>query len=68
MGTPLTLYSYVDKGAMLNVGNANLTYLSYDMCFNPNTGRRATARRPTPSRAPGRRSPQTGAVGNPRDR
>ncbi len=38
MGTPLTLYSYVDKGAMLNVGNANLTYLSYDMCFNPNLG------------------------------
>jgi hypothetical protein len=36
MGTPLTLYAVVDKGAMLNVGNANLTYLSYDMCFNPN--------------------------------
>lgn len=35
MGTPLTLAAVVDNGAMLNVGNANLTYLSYDMLFNP---------------------------------
>jgi hypothetical protein len=30
---PLTLQTVVDSGAMLNVGNADLTYLSYDMLF-----------------------------------
>lgn len=33
---PLTLKTVVDNRAMLNVGDANLTYLCYDMLFNPN--------------------------------
>ena len=33
---PLTLQAVVDNGAMLNVGDANLSNLSYNMLFNPN--------------------------------
>ena len=33
---PLTLHTVVDNGAMLNVGDANLSFLSYYMLFNPN--------------------------------
>ena len=33
--TPLIFRTVVDSGAMLNVGDANLTYLAYDMLFNP---------------------------------
>jgi len=32
---PITFQTVIDSGAMLNVGNANLTYLSYDMPFGP---------------------------------
>ena len=34
----LTLRTVVNNGAMLNVGNAYLDYLSYNMLFGPNTG------------------------------
>jgi len=33
---PLILKTVVDNGAMLNVGDARLDFLSYDMLFNPN--------------------------------
>jgi len=32
---PLTLAAVVDNGAMLDVGDVDLDYLSYDMLFNP---------------------------------
>ncbi len=35
---PLYLQATVDSGAMLNVGDANLSNLSYNMLFNPNAG------------------------------
>ena len=40
---PLTLKTVVNSGPMLNVGNANLTYLSYDMPFgqDANSGGRS---------------------------
>ena len=38
---PLTLDAVFDSGAMLNVGDANLPNLSYNMLFSPDAARTA---------------------------